>query len=140
MYMGEEETLKELDKICVKEFDYSPDTLNELYDSLEHCHTLIHYYLDTTSTFSENMREAIATISKDADLLYLDMDELFIISGDFINVAKREYYLKEKVKADKKKVRDFQDKLEKTRNGLAKLIVGIRVYIEKVHEASHAII
>lgn len=128
---------KELSKelianFCVETFDYSPDSLNELYDALQATRELIRRYMETTSSFSGELRREIIELSLDADILYMTFNELYIESNGIIYQAKRQCLLGEPVKLGEKEVENFLKMFKKARKDLRFLIQRIKSYIEKV--------
>lgn len=129
--------LKEISKdliinFCIEMLDYSPDSLNELYDSLQATKELIHRYVETTSSFSGELRREIIALAFDADILYMTFNELYIESNGIIYQVKRQCLLEEPVKLEKKVVEDFLRKFKKARKELRTLVQRTRAYIEKV--------
>jgi len=68
------------------------------------------------------------------DNLIIDLDELYLISTDLINAAKREYYIKKECNIDKAEIQDFQRKLGQIKKGLRELLENIRSYIKEIKE------
>ena len=123
-----------VERICLDKFDFSIGELNELYDVVDDCDGLITYYVDTTSSFSEALRKRITDLALRKDNLIVDLDELYLISTDFINLAKREHHLKKSCSADTKEIKEFQDKLKQTKSELRKLLEYIRAYIKMIKD------
>lgn len=125
---------EDVDSFCLKEFDFSPLILNDLFDSLEETRSIILHYFETTASYSSEMRKEIIRLSMDADLLLLDFEDLYIKSAELTQDAKRIYQLGQPIKVPAKDIRDLKRRFKKAERNLINLISKTREYIIKVRD------
>ncbi|MBI1973706.1 hypothetical protein HYS54_02740 [Candidatus Micrarchaeota archaeon] len=128
----------ELDKICLQEFGYAPSELNDLYDIMEDCAGLIHYYTETAGSLSEESRNRLFDLATEKDLIILGLDELYLKSARFTALAKKKHYLSHAPQADQLELKEFRKHVDEMYGRVGRLLKGIRSYVEfiKNHKAS----
>lgn len=129
-----EEVPQDIDSFCLREFDFSPLLLNDLFDSLEETRSIISHYFETTASYSSEMRREIMYISIEADLLMLDFENLFIESAELAIDAKRIFQLGQPIKVPNRDVREVRRRFKKAEKDLIRLINKIKEYIIKVRD------
>jgi hypothetical protein len=119
----------------IKNFDYSPDSLNELYDALNSTRDLITGYYESASGLPPSLRETIANMHLESDLLFLKFNELYVRSNGIIYKAKKKYLSKEEVQIEKSEVKDFLETFKRTRKRLKTLIFEMTEFLQKLRKS-----
>ena len=118
---------------CYDNLGYSPKYVDELYDVLEECSKMVRYYLDTSVGFSDEIKADIKELSMDVDTLFLEFNATYILIARMVNEAKKEFFLSQKVKADKETSKVISQNIEKLGIDLEKLIEKTKKYMKKIH-------
>jgi hypothetical protein len=122
------ELRKSVERLFLKKFGVSPDVINEIFDSLEHCDVLIHYYLDTTASISGSFKKRINELSLKSTQVFLDFDELYITMGYHLDKVRKQVLLSSKTSFTAKEVKEFQDRVEQARMDVEILINDLKKY------------
>ena len=116
-------TEREIDKFCLQHLGYSPDTISEVFATLDHCETLANYYFSMASGYSESMKQRVIELVLRVNEIYLDFDQVFIDLAYFINEFKKQDLLSEKIQIDAGKAQAFKEKVEQNRKDVKKIYV-----------------
>ncbi|GEM_PF-6765675 len=119
----------------VKNFDYSPDSLNELYDALNSTRDLVAVYYESASGLPPSLRESIAVMHLESDSIYLKFNELYVRSNGIVYKAKKKFVSKEEVQIEQAEVKDFLETFKNTRKRLKVLIADMQQFIEKLKKS-----
>jgi flagellar motor switch protein FliM len=118
---------------CYEHFGYSSRYVDELYDILEDCAKMVHYYLDTSVSYPDDIKAGINKLSMDVDNLNLDFSIAYIHMAKLINEAKKEFMLSKKKKTATEEAKIVSNRIERLSNDLEAIVENTRVHIKKVH-------
>lgn len=121
-----------LANFCIENYDYNPDSLNELYDSLQSTRDLIRHYMESSGGLPPDFRKEIADIAFDSDSLFLTYNQLYVNSNGIVYKAKKKYLLKEEVEIEKEELEEFLSKFKKARKDLKRLIQRTKDFVDRV--------
>lgn len=123
---------EDVERIFLKSFSHSPDLVDEIYDSLEHCDMLIHYYLDATASISSTFKDRINRLSLRSNNIFLDFDELYMLIGEYIDKIKKQVLLGAEAAFSQKEILEFQQRFEKIKADVVGIVTDLRKYTDDV--------
>ncbi|MEM0372754.1 MAG: hypothetical protein QXO69_02885 [archaeon] len=123
-----------INKISLKEFSFSPEVLNELYDAITQTKEIIGTYYDSSSRFPSSMRDEIGGLMIESDLLLLAFNELYVTASEMIEKLKKKKLLRQRVAVSRKENEKFLQQLEFLKVRVKKLIRDTEDYVRKVKD------
>ena len=122
---------QKFDKIFLENFKFLPSSLDVINNSLRNTCEIIHNYLETIHA-SDELREKIFRLSMEADILCLDVNELYTRCTALTAAVKRKCLLDEKINIQSKEADEMLKKFEDTRQKILILISKTREYVQKI--------
>ena len=130
-----------LDEEILANFGFTSESLNEMYDVLNQTNDIIKNYSDNSAGFPDIMRKKISNIKMQADELFLEFNELYMLTSNLIEKFKK-IKLNEKIKIEQKEVEAIIKKKKQLKKSITKLIQNTENFIKnlKTYEKKQPII
>ena len=117
------------DEEVLANFGFTPESLNEMYDVLSQTNDIIEKYSSNSAAFSDAMRKKISSIKMNADKLFLEFNELYMLTSDLIEKFKK-VKLNEKINIEQKEVDVILKKKKKLKKEITQLIQDSEKFIK----------
>jgi ElaB/YqjD/DUF883 family membrane-anchored ribosome-binding protein len=123
--------ISSFDEEVLANFGFTPESLNEMYDVLSQTSEIIEAYAKDSAEFTDEMRNKIGDLKMTADTLFLDFNNLYMMTSDLIEKFKK-LKLKQDVKIHKKEVNLILTKKKKLKKQIMQLIEDTEQFIKKL--------
>ncbi len=120
--------ISSFDEEILANFGFTPESLNEMYDVLTQTNEIIEKYSSNSAAFPDQMRKKISGIKMEADNLFLEFNELYMLTSDLIEKYKK-VKLNEKAVIEEKEVNKILKFKKKLKKRIAKLIQNTEKFI-----------
>jgi|GEM_PF-6752988 len=130
-----------LDEEILANFGFTSESLNEMYDVLNQTNDIIKDYSDNSAGFPDTMRKKISNLKMQADGLFLEFNELYLLTSSLIEKFKK-IKLNEKIKIEQKEVEVIIKRKKQLKKNITKLIQNTENFIKnlKTYEKKQPII
>ena len=119
------------DEEILANFGFAPEALNEMYDVLDQTKKVIEDYLSNAPRFPTALRKKIAELDTEADLLFLEFNELYMMTSELIENYKK-IKLRKKTEIEERKVNEILKRKKLLRKRIMKLINETTKFIEEL--------
>lgn len=125
-------TRGELGEIVMDELGFSPEIINELYDTLTQTKAIITEYQSMSSRLSVSLREEIGNLMIDSDILLLNFNEVYLISAIYVEKLKKEFFTGKKSGISVREKEELLKKIENLKIKVKAVILKTEKYINEV--------
>ncbi len=123
--------ISSFDEEILANFGFTPESLNEMYDVLSQTNDIIEDYADDSAGFTDKMRTEIGNLKMTADNLFLDFNNLYMMTSDLIEKFKK-LKLKQKIIIRKKEVDAILKKKKQLKKEILQLIQDTEDFIKRL--------
>ncbi|MEM0372755.1 MAG: hypothetical protein QXO69_02890 [archaeon] len=132
--MGSEMDEK-VEKLCIKEFGYSPKYAFDMADDFERVKETVENYVEMAGALNENCRRKITKISFKSNRLNIMLARLILVTDQLAASAKESIALKKPVKKHHVKVKEAQELIRGVEKHFESLLRDLEDYVSDVEKS-----